>query len=105
MGRLNFKGELQALVLEQNGSSFWKTLYTVKDVNRDHVLKDLYAKVDEIKSNRDKYVQQGQELLNGSMLINDELITVLLFDLTEEQEKELQEAFDDVMKFEAELRN
>ena len=39
------------------------------------------------------------------MLINDELITVLLFDLTEEQEKELQEAFDDVMKFEADLRN
>ena len=86
MGRLNFKGELQALVLEQNGSSFWKTLYTVQSDERD-------------------YVQQGQELLNGSMLINDELITVLLFDLTEEQEKELQEAFDDVMKFEADLRN
>jgi hypothetical protein len=36
------------------------------------------------------------------MLINDNLVTALLFDLTEEQEKELQEAFDDVMKFETE---
>jgi len=102
MSCLIFKGKLQGLVLEQSGSSFWKTLYTVQSDTREYVLKDLYAKVDEIKSNKNKYVELGQELLNGSMLINDNLVTALLFDLTEEQEKELQEAFDDVMKFETE---
>lgn len=96
------KAELQGLVLEKDGSSSWKTLYVTEGKEKDQLLNDLEAKAKQIKINKSQYLEPDQELLNGAMLINGEPITMLLFDITEEQEKELQEAFDDLMKYEAE---
>lgn len=96
------KGELQGLILNKDGTSCWKTLYTVEDMEEGWALATLHIEADWIRANKSDYIKPGQELLNGCILINGELNTMLLLDATLEEERELQEAFDDVMRFEKE---
>jgi len=98
------KGELQGLVLDKDGTSQWKTLHTVEDMEEGWALATLHMEADWIKVNKSKYIEPGQELLNGCILINGELNTMLLMDATIEEERELQEAFDDLIKHEAECQ-
>ena len=96
------KGELQGLVLDKDGTSQWKTLYAVEDMEEGWALATLHMEADWIKANKKEYLEPGQELLNGCVLIDGQLHTMLLLDATIEEERELQEAFDDLMRFEEE---
>jgi hypothetical protein len=97
----DFEGELQGLIIEGEGNCHWKTLYKIQGNDREKVLSDLYLKADAIKANNKLYVKSPQELGNGAILINGEIITMVI--LAEGDDTELQEAFDDLMAFESQL--
>ena len=93
------KAELQGLILEKDGSTSWKTLYTTEGKLKDYLLNELETKAKAIKDNKTQYIEPGQELLNGSLLIDGELVTMFLFDTSAQEDKEIQEAFDDLMGY------
>lgn len=92
------KAELQGLILEKDGSTSWKTLYTTEGKLKDCLLNELEAKAKAIKDNKAQYIEPNQELLNGSLLIDGELVTMFLFDTSAQEDREIQEAFDDLMR-------
>ena len=92
------KAELQGLILEKDGSTFWKTLYATEGKLKDYLLNELETKATAIKDNKAQYIEHGQELLNGSLLIDGELVTMFLFNTSAQEDREIQEAFDDLMR-------